>query len=224
MTRNKWIVPVFSLLIALAFGAAVMAQEASDTDSFNVDVYNPYVEWLGGGFSPEALIVQAEPNMPRQYRVDRNFRVASLGPFSITVSASWADPGDIEVNTNYAILYGNGASQVDNVFDVLISDWGSLTKFSNGPVAGSITRIENRNTLNRHPNGAHGGDNDYMDFAAAVVLVLVDEEGAIDDGQGGSHDTYGVNPGFSKASHARFDALPAGNYTVDVTVIIGEES
>lgn len=213
---RKLFVPIFALLLALAFGAAVMAQSADDaSDSFDVSVTNPYVEW-DGAFAPDAFDVIVEPGMDRQYSVTNSFTVASTTPFAIEVAAAWTSGREkIDVNPDNAAI---GAEvNIDNVFDIQISSRGDTDDYSTDrdlstPAAGTKTAREQDNTLAER--------DDAVQYGVRVTLVLVDEPNILP----GDYDTSGWDDsGGPGLNDRRFDSLPAGDYQVDVTVTISED-
>lgn len=211
---RKLFVPIFALLLALAFGAAVMAQSADDdNDSFEVSVTNPYVEW-DGAFAPDPLEVTVEPGMDRQYSVTNSFTVASTTPFAIEVAAEWTLGRDkIDVNPDNRAI--GAEANIDNVFDIQISSRGDTGDYStnaalSAPAAGTKTAAGQDNTLAVEPD-------DAVQYGVTVTLVLVDEQ----DKLPGDYDTSGWDSG--GLNNRRFDSLPAGDYEVDVTVTISED-
>lgn len=210
---RKLFVPIFALLLALAFGAAVMAQSADDKDSFEVSVTNPYVQW-DDAFTPDALDVTVEPGMDRQYSVTNSFTVASTTPFAIEVAAEWTLGRDeIDVNPDNAAI---GAEvNINNVFDIQISSRGDIGDYStypalSAPAAGTKTAAGQDNTLAVEPD-------DAVQYGVTVTLVLVDEQNKLP----GDYNTSGWDSG--GLDNRRFDSLPAGDYEVDVTVTISED-
>lgn len=214
MVRMASFIVVFAVLLALGAGMSVMAQ--SIHGQFDIEVSNPSVRWVGE-FTPEKLSIAAGALFDRTYRVDRRFQVWSLTPYTITVTAEWANRTGIDVNlSNPAIEDGRATNPKHNVFDVMISDDGHPDRYAEEvPAAGSVSRTVRSNTLN------FGDGQDYHEFGAAIVLVLVEEHQAIaTNHEGGYHNTSGSRANTSN-SH-RITSLPAGDYTVDVTVVVAE--
>ena len=210
---RKLFVPIFALLLALAFGAAVMAQSADDaSDSFEVSVTNPYVEW-DGAFAPDPLEVTVEPGMERQYSVTNSFTVASTTPFTIEVAAAWTLGSEkIDVNPDNDAI--GAEANIDNVFDIQISSRGDTGDYSTNaalskPAAGTKTAPGQDNTL--------AEPDDAVQYGVTVTLVLVDEPNKLP----GDYNTSGWDS--DGLDNRRFDSLPAGDYEVTVTVTISED-
>ena len=212
---RKLFVPIFALLLALAFGAAVMAQSADDSDSasFGVSVTNPYVQW-DGGFTLGAIDVTVEPRMERQYSVTNSFTVASTTPFAIEVAAAWTSGREkIDVNPDNAAI--GAEANIDNVFDIQISSRGDTDDYETNedlskPAAGTKTAAGQDNTLAVEPD-------DAVQYGVTVTLVLVDEPNKLP----GDYNTSGWHSG--GLDNRRFDSLPDGDYEVNVTVTISED-
>lgn len=208
MLRSKWLVLV--LAMALSLGVASIAYAADDSVSFDIVIDNPYVAWDMNGFL--GIAVAADPGMGRQYGVHNTITVASLTPFSITVTGEWAGPnvGDIALNiSNAAVL---NAVDPSYLLDFQVSARGEADDFGgtgSAPGAGTVTVFGGPNTL--------GEVDDAVEFGVAVWLVLVDEQNALD----GNHNSSGWVDG-AGLDNSRVDVLPAGDYTVTVTVTVAE--
>jgi len=214
---RRFVIPALALLGALALGTAVMAQSASGTADFEIEVTNPYVAWDGATLNPATVEVKAEPGMARLYKAEHTFTVVSLTPFDITVSAAWRDDSKIKVNVDNLAI--GGVAEPNNGFDIQISARGNPNDYSTAhsvPAAGSKTVSESRNTLHETLTS------DAVQFGARVWLVLVDGQDAIGDGS--ALDPRRNTSGWDSRGqdNVRFDALPAGQYDVDVTVTVTE--
>ena len=205
-------ISVFTLLVALAFGTAVMAQSDSDSDGFEVTVTNPYVDW-DSTFDSGDFQVIVEPGMARRYSSANTFTVMSTTPFEIQVAVAWDDPTRIEVNPNNNAI---GAADLrNNAFDIQLSARGNPSNYTsdailNPPAAGTKTVYNQRNTL--------GEPGDAVEYGVTVTLVLVDEQSALP----GNYNTSGWNAA-KGVDNRRFDSLPAGTYDVNVTITITED-
>lgn len=207
MLRSKWLVLV--LAMALSLGVASIAYAADDSVSFDIDIDNPYVAWDNGFLG---IAVAAEPGMARQYGVHNTITVASLTPFRITVTGDWAgsNVGDIALNINNAAVLN--AVDPSYLLDFQVSARGDATNFNEDisePRAGEVSVFGGPNTL--------GVVGDAVEFGVAVWLVLVDEQNKLD----GGWDTSGWDDG-AGLNNSRVDVLPAGDYTVTVTVTVAE--
>lgn len=208
MLRSKWLVLV--LAMALSLGVASIAYAADDSASFDIDIDNPYVAWDMNGFL--GIAVAAEPGMGRQYGVHNTITVASLTPFNITVTGEWAgaNVSDIALNINNAAV--QHAADPSYLLDFQVSARGEADDFGgagSAPGAGTVTVFGGPNTL--------GEVDDAVEFGVAVWLVLVDEQNALD----GNHNSSGWVDG-AGLDNSRVDVLPAGDYTVTVTVTVAE--
>lgn len=209
MLRSKWLVLV--LAMALSLGVASIAYAADDSVSFDIVIDNPYVAWDMNGFL--GIAVAADPGMARQYGVHNTIVVASLTPFSITVTGEWtgANVGNIALNINNEAV--QNAADPSYLLDFQVSARGDATNFNEAisePRAGMVMVYGGANTL--------GEVDDAVEFGVAVWLVLVDEQNKLD----GGWDTSGWNGG-AGLNNSRVDVLPAGDYTVTVTVTVAED-
>lgn len=207
MLRSKWLVLV--LAMALSLGVASIAYAADDSVSFDIVIDNPYVAWDNGFLG---IAVAAEPGMARQYGVHNTITVASLTPFNITVTGEWAgaNVSDIALNINNAAVLN--AVDPSYLLDFQVSARGEADDFGgagSAPGAGTVTVFGGPNTL--------GEVDDAVEFGVAVWLVLVDEQNALD----GNHNSSGWVDG-AGLDNSRVDVLPAGDYTVTVTVTVAE--
>src|SRR5690606_27664961 len=89
MLRSKWLVLVLAMALSLGVASIAYAADASDDVDFGITINNPYVAWDINGFDPDEIEVEAAPGMARQYGVHNTIVVASLTPFSITVTGEW---------------------------------------------------------------------------------------------------------------------------------------
>lgn len=208
MLRSKWLVLV--LAMALSLGVASIAYAADDSVSFDIVIDNPYVAWDMNGFL--GIAVAADPGMGRQYGVHNTITVASLTPFNITVTGEWAgaNVGNIALNIDNAAV--QHADDPSYLLDFQVSARGEADDFGgtgSAPGAGTVTVFGGPNTL--------GEVDDAVEFGVAVWLVLVDEQNALD----GNHNSSGWVDG-AGLDNSRVDVLPAGDYTVTVTVTVAE--
>src|SRR5690606_2288330 len=208
MLRSKWLVLV--LAMALSLGVASIAYAADDSVSFDIVIDNPYVAWDMNGFL--GIAVAADPGMGRQYGVHNTITVASLTPFNITVTGQWAgaNVGNIALNIDNAAV--QHAADPSYLLDFQVSTRGEADDFGgadSAPGAGTVTVFGGPNTL--------GEVDDAVEFGVAVWLVLVDEQNALD----GNHNSSGWVDG-AGLDNSRVDVLPAGDYTVTVTVTVAE--
>src|SRR5690606_21107777 len=126
MLRSKWLVLV--LAMALSLGVASIAYAADDSDTFDIVIDNPYVAWDTNGFL--GIAVAAEPGMARQYGVHNTITVASLTPFSITVTGQWAgtNVSRIALNADNAAVLD--AADPSYLLDFQVSARGETTNFN----------------------------------------------------------------------------------------------
>src|SRR5690606_7213116 len=158
-----------------------------------------YVAWGMSGFDPDEIEVEAAPGMARQYGVHNTITVASLTPFSITVTGQWdgANAGDIRLNINNLAV--QNALDPSYLLDFQVSARGDATNFNHDisePRAGEVSVFGGPNTL--------GEVGDAVEFGVAVWLVLVDEQNKLD----GGWDTSGWDGG-AGLNDSRVDVLPA---------------
>lgn len=196
---------LITLMLSLVVGLsciAVAAEDSVDTQ-FDVKVTNPTIKWVNGNIGHN-FNVNSGAGFRNVYTHWHNFKVRSTTSYDIDVAVDCSDwDSGVEMNTeNEAVGNKNWYSQA---FDVRMTDrHGDEVEPQSGSSNG-VTILENQSNTLKKNSDDNKSINNAVKHTIWLDLVLVDKD-----------NTSGTT------KRRRFDELPEGNHTTDVTLTVSE--